>query len=40
MMYYIKFQPPSRPAVDTSLYTLVYKCIHYGIIYLAKTESK
>ena len=40
MMYYITFQPYSCPADDASPYTLVYKCIHSGIIHRAKTKSK
>ena len=40
MVYYITFRPHTRPEDDTSLYLLVYKFIHSGIILQARTKSK
>ena len=40
MVHNITFRPHSRPVDDTSLYTLIYKCIHFGISHRMKTKSK
>ena len=39
-MYQITFRHYPRPGDETSLYTLVHKCIHSGIMHRAKTKSK
>ena len=39
-MYHVTFRHYPLPADDTSLYTLVYKCIHSGIMHRVKTKSK
>ena len=39
-VYCNTFWPHPRPADDTRLYRIVYKCIHSGIIHRTKTKSK
>lgn len=40
MVHYITFLPHLRPVDGTSLYTVVYKCLHSGIIHQEKIKSK
>ena len=39
-MCHITFRHYPRPADDTSLYALVCKCMHSGIMHRAKAKSK